>query len=177
MQIDLTATLRCWPVDVDLGGHTYTIPPLPATDWMTALLAGGWEAILPDMLDGDLDDLEDQLFDGTVTTDDLRRAAQDAVEAAAGTKWWSAERLAAAIAGSWLGGELVLQGVDPDRIPFGAYLSAAHQCVLGRMDKTQRVRWELDLDRPPAGVDPEEWYDEDAAAEGWMAAMRATGGR
>jgi hypothetical protein len=175
VDIEPAATLRCWSIDVDLGGQTYTIPPLPASTWMVALVAGTWFDIVPGLL-ADAGDLDDELLDGAVTYDELRAAGRAALAAAAGTKWWSAANLANVTAQTWISGELLLRGVDPDRVSLAAYLSAAYRVAARNLDKNQWARFQMDMDKPPIGLPPEEWFDEDEAAASFEALMAADAG-
>lgn len=176
MDVDPAATLRCWAVEVELAGRTWTIAARPAADWLLAAI-GPWSDIVPGLVDDPDDDLDDLIADGTVGSDELRQAAQDALTATAGLKWWTAEHLARVAVTTWLAGEVLLSGVDPAAAPFGAYLAAAYRAATRHMTKEDRLKFDLDLTQPPAGVDPEEWFDEDAAAAGFMAALGGAGTR
>lgn len=174
---DPAATLRPWRIDVDLAGSTFTIPALPARDWIEAVLAPGWEAVVPGLLDGDLDQLEELMVDAAVGTDALRTAAQDALAAAAGLKWWVAENLTRAVFGSWVSADLTVRGVDIATVPLGAYLQAAYHLVTSRMKPEKRMALDATLTQPPAGMDPEDWFDEDEAAASFERAMARRGGQ
>lgn len=175
MHLDPLAGLKCWSVDVDIGDRTYSVPAQPAAVWLLPILNGSWTDIVPGLLD-DPGDLADLILDGTVTYEQVRDAARDALAAAAGMKWWIAAQLAHAVAGSWVAAELALHGVDPDRVSLGAWLAAAHRTATREMDKADRARFEFDLERPPEGVAPEEWFDEDEAAAGFVALMGTSAG-
>lgn len=168
MQFAPLATLRCWTVDVDVGGITYTIPPVPAASWLLPVLVGSWTDIVPGMV-ADPGDLADLILSEDVSYDEIRGAAQDALAAASGARWWVAAQLAHAAAGSWVAAELTLHGVDPERVSLGAWLSAAYRAATREMSKADLARFDFDLERPPEGLDPAEWFDEDAAAEGFLA--------
>lgn len=172
MRIDPAATLRCWAVDVDLAGLTVTVPPLPAGPWLLAMLEGTSTAVIPGMLADDAaGEVDDLLLGGALLWADLERAALDAVEAVSGTRWWTAYRLAHAATATALGGELVSRGVDPERVPLGAYLLAAHRLGVRNMEDPKRRQWERELDRPPPGVKAAEVYDDAEAEAAFMAAM------
>lgn len=176
MDIEAAAILRCWRVDVELAGGTYTIPALPAVHWLQAILEGSHFDLIPGLLsDEDGGDIDDQLVAGVVTYGEIRDAARAAIAAAAGMKWWTAERLAYAALSTWVGGELLLRGVDPERVSLGAYLAAAYRAVTRIVDEQKRIRIDMDLERPPVGLPPEEWFDEDEAAARFEAAMAAGG--
>lgn len=174
---DPAATIRPWAIDVDLAGSTYTIPALPARDWIEATLEPGWEAVVPGLLGGDLNALEELMVDGAVGTAALRTAAQDALAAAAGLKWWTAENLTRAVVGSWVSAELTTRGVDSTTIPLGAYLHAAYHLAVSRMKPEQKMQLDAALTQPPPGMDPREWFDEDEAAANFERAMAARGRR
>lgn len=169
MKIDPAATLRCWAVDVDVAGQTYTIPALPAAPWLLALVTGTYLDVVPGLLTIP-DALDDQLADGLLGAE-CRTAARAAIAAASGTTWWTAARLARAIHDSWIIGEFTLFGVDPARVPLAAYLAAGYRAVTKYLDDQKRARLDMELDSPPPGVAPEEWWDEDAASAGFLAAM------
>lgn len=176
MDIDPVAVLQCWAVEVDVGEHVYTIPALPASAWLLPILEGGWIDIVPGLL-VDADQLRDDLVDGLVPYEECRTAAQAALAMAAGTRrWWAATSLAKATMASWVGGDLVLHGVDLDRVPLAAYLAAAYRAATANMDKVARGRFDMDLNRPPPGIAPEEWFDEEEAEQGFLALMGASAG-
>lgn len=172
MRFDPEVGLRRWPVHVDLADRTWTIPALPAADWMAATLAG-WLDIVPG-LTTDADQLDDLLDAGTIGYDDCVAAARDALEAAAGCRWWTAQRLVHA-ACDWdtIGGELLLRGVDPAIAPLGAVLAAAYRVATRHAEPVERARIDHELDKPPAGIPVREWFDEAEAADAFMALTAA----
>src|SRR5690606_1536372 len=135
MRIDPTAALRCWSIDVDIAGGTYTIPPLPAADWISAV-QDGWLAIVPGLLQ-DADHLDDLIADGQLSYDDCRRAAQDALAAAAGTKWWTATRLVGWVLHERIAGRLALKGVDPSQVSLAGLFLAAYETVASSVEKAK----------------------------------------
>lgn len=173
--LDPVAALRCWTIDVDVAGATYTVPARPAVDWLIAIVDGAWGDIIPGLLDPDQSGpLEDAIADLALDPAELRAAAQAALAAAAGTKWWTARTLAASIvAAPEMVGLLMTRGIDPGRVSLGGYLTAAYALAVRGMGKTDRVKFDMDLQRPPAGVPVDEWWDEDAAADSFMSAMSA----
>lgn len=175
MHIDPEATLRCWPVAVDVGGDTYRIPALPASAWLVAV-HGTWTGIVPGMLE-DADDLDDAIADGHVPHAECVRAARAAVEAAAGTRWWTASRLAHT-AGDTVGAELLLRGVDADRVSFAAWLLAAYRVATRHAKDVDIAQLDAQLDAPPEGLRPEEWFGDDSQTlASFGAAMASTSGR
>lgn len=179
IQFDLEAVLEPVEIDVDVDGSSYTIPALPASDWLIVIAHGTWAHIVPGLLPGGdaTSALEDRIADLQVDHDAIRQAAQAALAAAAGTKWWTARVLAVTAVTTHLAARLRLAGVDPTVVSLGAYLSTAYTAALEGMDRAARAQFDMELQRPPTGVAPEEWYDEDAAADGFLAAMGSAAGR
>lgn len=173
MKFEPAAMVRCWAVDVDIGGRTATIPALPAGPWLAALVVDGWAGIVPGLLlDGPVDDL---IADGRATTKECETAARAALAAAAGCPWWTAQRLAHGCATAGLGAELTVRGVDPARLPLGAYLAAAYRLATRSLDPAKVARLDAQLDAPPVGVPVEEWWDRAAAAQQFTQAILAAG--
>lgn len=176
MRIDPEATLRCWSVDVDVAGRIYTIPPLPARAWILAA-HGQWSDIVPGMLEGDLDDLRDGIIAGTIPPEECRRAAQAALEATAGCRWWTARRLALGAVAGEIGTDLLLAGFDLDRESFGAWLAGAYRLATRHMKDVQVAQLDAELEAPPADLEPEQWQDDGSDVAGFAAAMTANRGR
>lgn len=175
--LDPVAALRCWRIDVEVAGRVYTIPPLPAADWLVPIVTGRWGDIVPGLLPLDeAEPLDDLIADLAIDPAELRHAAQAALAEAAGTRWWTARALAGGLMQvPQLIGRLLASGLDPAVVSLGGFLTAAYATVVDGMDKMQRAKFDLDLQRPPAGVPVDEWWDDDAAADNFYAAMGAFG--
>lgn len=174
VDIDPVAVLRCWPVDVEVGGQTYTIPAMPAREWLVPILEGTWLDIVPGMLGGDAkaEELRDRLVGGTVPYEECKTAAKEALAVAAGTRrFWTARELARAAMVSWVVGDLIVNGVDLDQVSLAAFLAAAYRTATVNMKQSDRDKFDMDLDRPPRGVPVEEWFDEEEASQGFLDAM------
>lgn len=184
MKIDPAAVVRCRPVLVELGGVDYRIGPHPAGEWLQPILEKGWAAIVPGMLDDavpadrTLDDLYDELTDGTITTADCEKAAQDAVSAVSGMKWWAAVRLIHAGASEpGVIGELQLSGVDLTTAPLGAVVAGLYRIYTRDQDPKDVAKLDAELTRTPPGVSAAERFDEAEAAEAFERMFSGRGGR
>lgn len=175
MRFDTAAEVRCWRVDVDVGPHTLTIPALPARPWMVALLTGGWSGVITDLVPDVPDEVDEAIVAGTIRPGEFTRAARAAYAAAAGCKWWTAQRLTHACVGTALGAELALRAADPDRMPLAAYLHAGYQLAVRDLKDARRSQVDAELMAPPVDVDPADWFDRREAAANFMAVM-ARGG-
>lgn len=173
VKFDPAAPLRCWAVDVDLLGHTWHIPALPAADWIGAAPGGeDYTGIIPGLL-AEPDAAEviadaylAMLDGGDDPSEAIATAARDAIEAATGVSWWIGERLMW-LAQQWegVGGELIRQGIDFARAPIGAVCVAVWRIISAVPDESTRAKLVAQIERPPAGVE----LDEDAASEAWLA--------
>lgn len=179
-KVDPLAGLRLWAITVEIGGREFVIPPRPAADWIAAVLTE--EEIFPVMSllnDSDYEDVKDLvLIDGAADLNDVIEASQDALEAVAGWPWWTAEILIRSAAAEWrlIFGEMTKRGLDPSRLPLGAWLSGLYAMATENLDETKRMAFDMKIDRPPAGSgiakeDQERW-----AAEAFAAAIQEAGG-
>lgn len=184
MKIDPAAVVKCRPVLVDLGGTVYRIEARPAGEWLVPILEKGWAEIVPGMLDAavpadrTLDDLYDDLTEGTVTTAECEKAAQSAVSAVSGMKWWAAVKLIHAGASDpGVIGELRLSGVDLTTAPLGAVVAGLYRIYTRDTDPKDVAKLDAELMRTPAGVSATERFDEDEAAEAFERMFSGRGGR
>lgn len=166
--MDGVASLRPCPVDVELGGWVYTIPPLPAADWIEAVLDG---AIFPGLLRDRATerDVLSLLAQDEATTDELVEANRAALEVAAGRSWWSADRLIRSamheavrpvLLGSLLGDGLSLRSLS-----LGAFCDAVYARAVYGLDEDKRGELDAELNLPPAEAADELWDDAEAEAD------------
>lgn len=140
MNVDPAASMRCWAVDVEIGGQVYTIPALPAADWWPVLAEQG--SVL-DLLPAGLD-LDDLLIDGGIEPGALESAFRDVLEEVCGRPIGQAEAIAGvAISGwAWVGGAMALAGFRWDVMPLSAALDALHATILERLGEEDRKKYE-----------------------------------
>jgi hypothetical protein len=177
--MDAVASLRPCAIEVQLGEWIYTIPELPASEWIEAVLQEDGGAIVPGLLDPeDQDDVWREFLRGHVSQEELTQAWRDALGAAVGQPWWKAARLimAATAADSWpvLHGRLTERGVDLDVISIGAFWNTIY--FIGRSnckDDKEATQFDFQLDRPPADVPPEEVFAEVDSGADFLSAMGA----
>lgn len=173
MEFEPDALFGPCPIDVEVDGRVYTIPSLPAADWCLAVMAQSYMDVVPGLIpDNQAGPLDEALIAGRLYAE-CKAAARAAIGAAAGAQWWPATRLTLSM--SVLAGELHLRGVDPYRVSYGAYLAATYQAATRTMTRKDRARFDRELMSAPAGLPPEEWYDEDHAASLFEAAMSRAG--
>jgi len=164
---DALAALDIWGCEVDVAGHTVTIPAVPAADWFVAILAEDVGPILPGLLDSEVDKLRVMmaLMDGAVTVEELADLSQQVLAEISGWQWWQADRLIRGAGAYWreIGGELGRRGVDLHRISLGEALNIIYRLCTATMNQEERTKFEFELSLPPAGVDTAVMYDAQAA--------------
>lgn len=159
-----------------LGGQDYTVRSAYAAEWLAILLEDPFDlsSVLPGMLtEDDQSTLADAAWAGEVSEDELDEAGLEIIAAVTGRDWWWVMHLLWVAAGSWMVvyGKMVSQGVDPTRIPLGAFLDAMYLTCTQHMDKEQRSTFDRMLENPPANVAPEDAIDEDAESAAFLSMM------
>lgn len=183
-KLDAAAGLRMWGYETTIPGvlddegdlFVFTIPPLPAADWIIASTDARHLAYLPGLLTEDsAERLMQAIEDGEVSITDLEAINHEAMEVVSGWRWWEAGRLIAAVTASYqtMGGLLLISGADPARMPLGAYLAAVYARIWIDHDTKGRARLAQQVAVPPPSMlnpnDPDGGFDEEAAE----AAVRA----
>lgn len=176
--MDLAASLRVFSVQVEFGEAIYTLPPTVAGPWLEAFHSQGWAGIFPGMLDGpDSLAVGRAIIRGEATSEDVLACARDALELAAGRRWWWAERLVAALTATkaWpaVHGQLYRAGVRLDVAPLGALLDAVYSMCVEGLTEDKRVEFDRELEAPPAGVPVAEVFDEAEAQDDFIQALEA----
>jgi hypothetical protein len=176
--MDAGAALQPSAIDVELGQWIYTIPALPASTWMEALLEEDGGAIVPGLMDPDTrSDVWYQFLLGHIDKNELEDGWRSALGAASGQPWWQVSRLVMSCAHSdaWpvVHGKLLKWGVDLDSISLGGLynvllLLAYESCK----DDSDRTAFEFNLTSPPPEVDIKEAMQEVDVEDDWMAAFR-----
>jgi hypothetical protein len=168
VSVDAAASLRVWAVTVELGGREYTIPALPAADWVVAVLNAEEEvfpvlALLPE---DDYEEIKERaLLDLAISFEEVAEVSKDALEAVSGWRWWSAETLIHSAAVEWrlISGEMTKRGLDPARLPLGAWLNGLYAMATENLDKSERMNFDMRIDRPPVNAMAKEEREQWAA--------------
>lgn len=167
---DLLAHLRPCPVEVVFDNRTYVIPAMDAVEWIVLIdgphpdlyeifpTKAGQEAI---------EHVEDAMWEGRFSTDDVARVALEAIGAAADRKWWIAMNVLAAAKGSW-------DIVHVNRavgMSLAGWIDEIWSKIMTHIDPKKRVAWVSDVERAPKGWDAEIDFDEEERA--FLNAMKA----
>jgi hypothetical protein len=138
--------MRCWSIEIELGGRMYDVPALPAADWWPVLAEDDLGRIL-DMIGSSSDDLDERLLGGEITSAEVGDTLIEAIEEVAGRSFHVAYVTAVVAGMSWaaVGGELALRGFRWDVMPLAAALDAIHLVLLRGMDEDGRRKFEAVL--------------------------------
>lgn len=130
------------------------------------------DEILPGLLPADeAAQVEDALWNGDLSVEELHRAALNVIGTASGREWHVAMKLIATAAASWntLGGEFVMRGVDAAKLSLAAWLDAVYLLLLRNMEQKEAMMFNAKLQVPPAGFENEEEEEQNLTAESFMA--------
>lgn len=165
-RFDPAASLRIWAVEVTVGGRLLRVPPLPAADWLPAVMTTNPMSITELLEEFDLAEV---LLEDGVTVETLREALVEVIEAAAGRSAVATFAIAAAAADRWdvIGADVARAGVRFGEISLGAALDALYGSIARHMDEKglaefTRILESPSLDsrpaparrRPPRGAKP-----------------------
>lgn len=153
------ASLRRWGHQLQFQGEHFWVPPLSAADWLSVLMNP--DSKLTDVVPGFLDE-EDRGRFMTLwlhSDADLDDVFEQLLEAASGRRWWVTMRLIGVMAGAWnnLGAQLILDGIDAERLSLAAWLDVATIKMLqvGKPEETNLLMMQIEM--PPEGTElPEE---------------------
>lgn len=129
--------MRCWEVELELGGRTYTVPALPAVEWWPILVGLDLLAVLD--LTGHSEEIDDRLISGELGYAELTEPLRDSLEAVAGRSLHSAYALAATADQNWsaVNGDLARLGFRWDEQSLSAALDAIYATVLRTFQKQE----------------------------------------
>lgn len=172
--MDAAVSIRPCEIDVTLGGVVFTVPALPAADWLTAII-GPPGALLPGLLPAaDQHEIYDMLARGDLDPDEVSAAWRDLIAAATGRSWWSASRLCASASDpdAWpvVHGKLLTGGIDLEVVSVGALCNAIFFMILSSSkDDEERSTAKFELELPPPGFEAEVWQDREQIAQDFLA--------
>lgn len=144
------------PVRLTVCGSELLIRWRPALGWLEALRSGPESLALA--LADQADDLVVGLALGEVPMAEVQDASYQLMADETGRPWWSALRLAYSSVGGDVLGELTLSGVDPSRVSFGQWCSAAYRVLTRNADERDKLKIDSELELPPSGYE-EAWDD------------------
>lgn len=135
--MDPLASMRCWAIEIELGGRVFDIPALPAVEWWPVLISGDLTQIL-DFVESRPDDpanLDEMILSDGVSSEDLTEALTDAIEETAGRSLHASIVIATVAGTHWpaVNGALASNGFRWDEQSLGAALDAVYAEITGRL--------------------------------------------
>lgn len=153
---DILATLRPETVTVTCFGKPWTLKHGNAASWIGAC---GWdlESLAGVFPGGISDDAIEQMWPHFADVDASRRwtnTARVALGRACGRDWWWGLNLIRKTLDAWsyINGALLLRGVDATTMSLPSWLDATYMLLWQGCDEEGRMKLDLDLSLPPAGV-------------------------
>lgn len=139
MDVDPTASMRCWAVTLELGGREFEIPALPAADWWPVLSALDLTLILDFLTSSESDQLDEMLLTGEVGDEELSTALTEAVAIVAGRSFHVAAVLVMVAEQNWsaIGGQFARDGFRWDIASLGAALDATYLIMIDALPKKE----------------------------------------
>lgn len=167
---DLLAHLRPCAIEVVFDGKTYTIEAMDAVEWIVLI-----DAPNPDLYEvfprlagpQAVEHVEDALWEGRVTSDNVGNVALAAMGAAADRPWWQALRIIHAAKGSW--GTVHVNRAQG--MSLAGWLDEVWSQIMKHIDPKKRAAWVHEIETPPKGLVQEIDFDEEERA--FLAAMKA----
>lgn len=167
---DLLAHLRPCKITVVFLGEEYTIPAMDAVDWVALIDAPHPDlyAIFPLLAGQDaVKAVEDALWDGEATSEEVGQVALDALAAAADRPWWVTVNIIRSATSAW-------DRVHVNRavgMSLAGWLDELWSKIMEHIDPKKRTQWISEIERPPKNVKKEIDFDEEEQA--FLAAMNA----
>lgn len=153
MDVDPLASMRCWPIEVELAGRLFTIPALPAAEWWPIVASMDLMKVLN--LIGEGEEIDDLLMAGELPQAELTTVLTEVVEETTGRSFYAGlvTVTAAEASWSWVGPRFALAGFRWDVAPIGAALDAALSILFEGLsqseDKDAAKKFERLLENDP----------------------------
>jgi hypothetical protein len=167
MESNALASLDIWGCEVQVLDKTYTIPALSAAQWFITILSNDiYLPIVPGLFDDPDANSEvlEALARGDIDMDKIQQLCWAVLEEMSGMRWWVADRLIRGASANWrpIGAELTKRGVDLHAVSLAAALDVIYTFCCSTMTREELTQFQLELERPPAGMDPAELYEAQA---------------
>lgn len=167
---DILAHLRPCPIQVDFLGRTYTIPAMDAVEWV-ALIDGprpDLYEIFPALAGPEaVEAVEDALWEGLVSDDEVGMVGMEALGAAGDRDWWVVLNVIRSAATAWS----IVHVNHAAGMSLAGWLDEVWSKIMDHIDPKKRASWISEVERPPKGLKREIDFDEEEAA--FLAAMNA----
>lgn len=167
---NLLLHLRPCGIEVRFEDTWYVIAAMDAVEWIALLTADPLDMydVFP-LLAGQaaVEHVEDALWEGRVSTDDVQRTGLEVVSAVGDRPWWVSLRILHACAESWD----VIHVNSATGVAFAGWLDEVWSKILTHIDPKKRAGVISDFESTPAGWESEVDFDDEERA--FLNAMKA----
>lgn len=151
--LDPIWSLKQWPVEVEVHGLEFTIPAMPATEWLAILMSDefGPEHILPGMLTvAEREQVEHLLHQDVLDIQELWKLGLEVVTQVSGRPWYVALRLVLTAKSAWdaLGGDMAAVRSDAS---LAAWLDILFTLLVRNIEDSKRTMFLMKLELVPEG--------------------------
>lgn len=142
-------SLRPWPVEVDMGSQTFTVPAVPAIEWLKFLLEP--EPDLIGLVNELMPDLEEFFYDNDILLTDFYGKVLEVLATASARSWWIALRVICTARDNWhiVGPNLMIYGIDANSVSLAAWLDIALFILIENIDPKNVTMFTSQLEVPP----------------------------
>lgn len=146
-------------LEVTFAGQTWELRDPQAYEWLLILRADPKDLshVFPGLLrDRDIDRMLSTMAD--LEVGDFQRrctnVARAAITRATGWEWWRCLNLVTRALDNWtiVNGTMLLEGCDAQEMELPSWLSAAYVAMIRHLDQEGRMKFEFEIDKPPAGI-------------------------
>lgn len=160
---DLLVHLRPCKTQVSFEGQVYVIPAMDAVEWIVHI-----DGEVPDLYEifpvlagqDAIEHVEEALWEGRTTHDEIGQLALDALGVAADRPWWVALKLIGSARGSWD----VVHVNSAAGMSLAGWLDELWSNIMARIDPKHKASWVLEIEKPPKGIKAEINFDEEEQA-------------
>lgn len=160
---DLLAHLRPCKISVDFDGAVYTIPAIDAVEWV-ALIGGDRPdlyEIFPRLAGQQaVEAVEDALWEGRATTDDVGKVSLAALAAAGDRPYWVILRILGQAADAWS----MVHVNQAAGMSLAGWLDEVWSKIMEHIDPKKRAGWITQIESAPKGLEAEVDYDDEERA-------------
>lgn len=167
---DLLLHLRPCDIEVTFDEVTYTIEAMDAVEWMVLIdgTAPDLYAIFPTRAGRRaVEHVEDALWEGRATTDQVGQVGLSALALAADRPWWVALRIIGAAKDAWS----IVHVNRAAGMSLAGWLDEVWSKIMEHIDPKKRAGWITEIESPPKGVEVQ--VDFDAEEQAFLNAMKA----
>lgn len=165
--LDMSWSLAPWPVIIRLGGTDIEVPAMPASEWLSFLLAENFTF-------GSLLDLIPEVDEVFMTEDvefeDLGELITEMITTVSSRQWWITLRLLGVAKKHWdsIGPEMITS-VNASEVSLAAWMTVLQATLIRHMDPKTVPMFIAQVQAPPPGTQAPEFQRQDLSRREFLA--------